>query len=81
MAEKNSMDWSTKQVLEEAMDDCKKDDPDALMVIFLWNQKGKYNSRFLQCGMRVSEMIALLEVQKDRLLKLMEEGVKEENHE
>jgi hypothetical protein len=70
---KSSMDWTNKQMLEEALSVCEKDDPDKMIVLFLWDGKGNYHHRFMQTGMKCSEMIALLEVNKQKLIRMMEE--------
>lgn len=72
----NSMDWTHEQMLGEVETLCsrKEERPDCMMVIALWNECGKYDSRFWNVGLSVSEMIALLEVQKSRLLELMKTG-------
>lgn len=74
----NSMDWTIPQALAEVQnltsDSASSEGPDCLLVIALWNSNGNFDTRFWNVGMRVSEMIALLEVQKQRLIKCMEEG-------
>lgn len=69
----NSMDWTHEQMLGEVETLCSipSNRPDCMMVIALWNDDKKYDTRFWNVGLSVSEMIALLEVQKSRLLELM----------
>ncbi len=71
----NSMDWTHEQMLGEVGELCQSSEkrPDRLMVIALWNEDHKYDTRFWNVGLSVSEMIALLEVQKARLLELMKD--------
>lgn len=76
MSEKNSMDWTHQQALAEVQEVCKdstsEECPDGLLIIALWNTGGKFDTRFWNVGMKVSELIALLEVQKHKLLEYME---------
>lgn len=69
----NSMDWTHEQMLGEVEKLCERmaERPDCMMVIALWNDNQKYDTRFWNVGLSVSEMIALLEVQKAKLLELM----------
>lgn len=73
----DSMDWTVQQVLDEVQNISKcqtnSDCPDCLMVIALWNSNGNFDTKFWNVGMKVSEMIALLEVQKQKLIRYMEE--------
>lgn len=70
----SSMDWTHEQVLQEVAKLCLSDDrPDCLYVIALWNEKGRFDSQFWNVGLSCSQVIALLEVQKQRQLKLMGE--------
>jgi hypothetical protein len=75
--DKSSLDWTHQQALKEVSDLCadstSAECPDCLMVIALWNQGGKYHTQFWNVGMSVSQMIALLEIEKQRLLKYMED--------
>jgi len=75
---KDSLDWTIPQVLQEvaqlSLDETAKDCPDCLMVIALWNNSGNYDTKFWNVGMKVSEMIALLEIQKQKLIAYMEES-------
>lgn len=77
----DSMDWTIPQVLKEvqeiSFDQTSKDCPDCMMVIALWNSNGNFDTKFWNVGMKVSEMIALLEVQKQRLIKYMEDETSE----
>lgn len=68
---KNSMDWTILQVFEEVARI--QEEPDNLLVIALWNRDGNYDTKFWNVGMKVSEMIALLEIQKQKLIKYMED--------
>lgn len=68
----NSMDWTHEQAIEELKKLCAVDRPDCIMIIALWNEGSRFDTRFLNVGMKVSEMVALLEVQKHKLLSMME---------
>lgn len=66
----DSMDWTIPQVFEEVVR--LREEPENLLVIALWNSNGNYDTKFWNVGMKVSEMIALLEIQKQKLIKYME---------
>ena len=69
----DSMDWTHEMMLAEVskvLERCDKR-PDRMMVIALWDDGGRFDTRFWNVGMNASQMIALLEVQKARLLELM----------
>ena len=72
----DSMDCTIPQMLKEVQgisdDQTSKDCPDGMMVIALWNAKGNFDTKFWNVGMKTSEMVALLEVQKQKLIKYME---------
>ena len=76
--EMDSMDWTIPQVLKEVQDisadQTSVDYPDCLLVIALWNSSDNYDTKFWNVGMKVSEMIALLEIQKQKLIKYMEDN-------
>lgn len=67
----DSMDWTIPQVFEEVVR--LREEPENLLVIALWNSNGNYDTKFWNVGMKVSEMIALLEIQKQKLIKYMED--------
>lgn len=68
----NSMDWTPATALQDCMRECVSDNPpDKILVIALWDEK-KYDTRFWNVGMKVSEMVALLEIQKATFFRLME---------
>jgi len=62
---------SPEMCLVSSLQNAHKDPPDKLIVLKLWDKDDKYLTRFEQSGMRCSEMIALLEVMKRRLLTMM----------
>lgn len=68
---KDSMDWTQEQVFEEVKGQPER--PDCLMVIALWNENGKYDTKFWNVGLKVSDMVSLLEIQKAKLIKYMED--------
>lgn len=75
---RDSMDWTHEELLEEVKatvtDESQR--PDCMLVIILWNDKLDYATRMLNVGMKCSEMVALLEFQKQKVLNLMGEGEK-----
>jgi hypothetical protein len=67
----DSMDWTPQMALDEAKKVVESNDPpDAIMVIFLWNQN-QFSHRFMNVGMKCSEMVALLEIQKNKIIEIM----------
>jgi hypothetical protein len=74
------MDWTHEQMLKAVSDIVanEKTRPDCMMVITLNNQGGRYDTHFWNCGMCISEMVALLERQKHELLKLMDDKIRED---
>jgi hypothetical protein len=66
----DAFDWTPEMALEHALEFVKERDPDAVVVICL--SKGvdgkDYNTNFCQSGLMISEIIALLEIQKKRLM-------------
>jgi len=57
--------------LISARDDCMEDMPDKLLILKLWDKDGDYKTAFAQSGMKCSEMIALLEIMKRRIITMM----------
>lgn len=68
----NSKDCTHEQAIEDLKKLCDVDRPDCIMIIALWNEGDNFDTRFLNVGMKVSEMVALLEIQKHELLSMME---------
>jgi hypothetical protein len=66
------MDWTHEDMLSCVAELCKSEErPDCILVIALWNADQIYDTRFWNVGLKVTEMIALLDVQKDILLDVM----------
>lgn len=49
-------------------------DADAAIVILLWNRDGKYDASAVTSNLTASQAIALLEIQKDRVIRAMMGG-------
>jgi len=65
---------SPADMLSEALDDHtsgEMSDNTKAMVLSLDNQNGEYNVTWYQAGMKCSEMLALLEVAKTKILQEM----------
>jgi len=62
---------SPEMRLVSVLQDVREDSPDKLIVLKLWDSDGDYRTAFAQSGMRCSEMLALLEVMKRRVLTIM----------
>jgi hypothetical protein len=73
----DSMDWTAGECCRKTALECDSRDVDSCLIIIL--EKGKngneYNSGFRNSGMSLSECIALLEIQKSRMLAMMNTGV------
>ena len=74
----NSMDWTCEQALKEAHDVVAKNEPDGLLIIALWNQGRNYDTAFRNVGLSLSQTIALLEIMKSKMLKMLEESCEQE---
>ena len=72
----SSIDWTAPEMIREVAELCNsKECPDKILVIALWDEKEEnYDTKFWNVGMTVSEMIALMEIQKAKLLQYMERG-------
>jgi len=63
---------SPEMCLISELQDVRKGPPDKLIVLKLWDSDNRYLTGFSQSGMRCSEMIALLEVMKRRIITIMD---------
>ena len=67
----DALDWTPLMALEHARQFVEANEQDAIIVISL--SKGEdgrqYNTSFSQAGLVMSEVIALLEIQKARMLE------------
>ena len=70
----DAMDWTHEMMLCEVKREIVRERPDCMIVIALHNVGGRYDTRFWNVGMSVSQMVALLEVQKARLVEMMRNG-------
>lgn len=71
--ENNSLDITPENCLMSSLEKARETNPDACIAILLYtgDNQDKYTTELRCSGLRVSEMVALLEIQKDRLLKLL----------
>lgn len=67
----DNMDWTPGQALREAADLADKIDADAAVVILHVNRDGAYATEMRVAGLSISAAIALLEIQKAKLVSLM----------
>lgn len=71
----DSMDSTPLSVLEEAARQAAGSDaPDKCLVLFLWTEGGKYDTRFFNAGMSSSECISLLAVNQSKFIRIMEQS-------
>lgn len=75
----DSMDWTPGQCCREAAVECDSDDVNACLIIMLnrGESNDEYNTGFRNAGMTLSECVALLEVQKSRILEVMNKPLDE----
>ena len=77
LAEKsdNANFWTVKEMLEDAVKDISEAEPDKLptkaIVLTVGDRNGAYDVHFVQAGMKMTEVLALLEVAKIKILKEM----------
>ena len=71
---RDAVDWTHEMMLNDVKRGIERDRPECMMVIALHNEGGRYDTRFWNVGMSVSQMVALLEVQKARLVETMRNG-------
>lgn len=66
----NALLMSPTDALHEALSDISKGvfKPSKLIVIMLDDSDDMYSTRFVQAGMKMSEVVALLEVQKHNII-------------
>lgn len=75
----DSMDATPEIALREGLADIERyrseerGEPSKCLVLFLWDDDGRYDTRFINAGMKTSEMIALMEIVKQRTHKIMED--------
>lgn len=69
----NASKLTPLQTLEDFAEDIRqgKEKPTKLMIIHLNNDDDKYTSGFRSCNMKASELLALLEVAKAKVLDWM----------
>lgn len=67
----NSMDWTPKMCLRDALEHVEAVNPQKMLIIFLDDEDGGYRQHYWNCGMKCSEIIALCEVTKDKMLREM----------
>lgn len=64
-------DLTVGNTIREAAQFADADDADAGLVLLLWNRDGRYDVSFLSSNLTCSQAIALLEIQKQRLVQEM----------
>jgi hypothetical protein len=73
----DALDWTPQMALQSAVNLLSQNkvftketlDPNKCMIIFLADEDDGYSTRYIQAGFTVSEMVALLEIIKSRLLQ------------
>lgn len=65
------MDWTIPMCLDEAKKDNDEEDFDGCLVLFVkkGEEGGDYHTRFLNCGLRLSEAISLMEIVKFDMIR------------
>ena len=87
---KDSMDVTPEMALADALKEMREDKydvpgmkgpPSKAIVILLWDDDGMYYRRFYNAGMKCSEIIALLEIQKAMFVNWMTQEPKRDEDE
>lgn len=71
MQDKNPMDWSPGDCLRDAANLADELDADASLTLIHINRDGKFATEMRVSGLTISQTVALLEIQKHRLIQLM----------
>lgn len=81
----DSLDATPEMALEEALKDVRgwrakgEAEPEKALIVFLWDEDGRYDTQGINAGMRASEVVALLEVLKARWIEKMNQPAEEED--
>ncbi len=67
----DSMDITPEMALTDALSMARSESPDKCLVLFLWDGDSKYDTRFFNAGMSLSQMVSLLEVNKAKFINMM----------
>lgn len=69
----DALDQTPEYVLETALAECASsvNPPDKCLVLFLWDDRGIYDTRFFNAGMSSSQCVALLAVNQAKFIELM----------
>ncbi|MCX8125534.1 MAG: hypothetical protein N3E40_00115 [Dehalococcoidia bacterium] len=62
--------WTVREMLEYALTDCPDQFTKAVLIL-LDDRNGSYNTGYYQAGMRVSQMVGLLEIVKQQFIDTM----------
>lgn len=73
--EGDSYDWTPEMIAQQAVKRCQAEDPPSkALVILLWDEKeSQYDTGFFNSGMKLSEVVALIEYVKHDILRTMQE--------
>lgn len=68
----DARDTTPKMILQHALEVVEKQQPDKVLVIMLWDgfpSQDKYDTGFYNSGLSATEMVALLEIQKQIIIQ------------
>lgn len=68
----DSLDVTPEMACRDALARAQEQQPSKAFIVLLWDDEGKYDTSFHNAGLSLSQAVALLEIQKQRLIKLME---------
>lgn len=63
--------WTPKQALEDAIEEYNEEPFDAVLIVKLRKGEGYFNADYTQSNLKGSETVALCEVVKAKMIKLM----------
>ena len=71
--EPDAADYTPERLLSEAVERVRADSnpPSKALLLLLWDDDNKYETQFFNAGLKNSEAVALLEVEKQRFLEML----------
>ena len=68
----DSLDVTPEMACRDALARIQEQQPSKAFIVLLWDDDGKFDTGFHNAGLSLSQAVALLEVQKLRLIQLMD---------
>jgi hypothetical protein len=67
----DSLDITPENALIDALESARAERPDKCLILFLWDDGGRYDTRFFNAGMSSSQCVALLALNQAKFERLM----------